>query len=142
MIRNLNDEGVARKVDEEIGRHPAVKTFFDHAKSLDNCYDIDPLASGLEVVPCNKVDNETNRARMKVFLPDDEHLLIWFYKPSLSPHSRDRFSYGGVMMELGSLDMKAVGTEIDGCLNWLDSGLNPELRPMNWEGSFTFDIPV
>jgi hypothetical protein len=78
-----------------------------------------------------------NRARMKIFSPKAGHTLVFFYKKSLVPYSRDRYSYGG-------LDLRAATVEPQEIAAWLDfltSGFHPDKRPARLRRAFPYEIP-
>ena len=141
MINNLDAEGVREKIRVETESNPAVKKIGDHVAAAAGSYGVDPRAGGLEFTPLAAIKGHPNRCHVKVWQPAPNQLLVWFYKRSAVPHSRDRFSYGGVVWDLEKVDLSKVDGEIDAWLIWLDSGLNPEKRPPNWISAFTYDIP-
>ena len=141
MINNLDAEGVKEKIASETTANPAVKTIYECAATHHRSYDIEPRAGGLELTSTTPIKGHPNRCRLKVWQPEPSQLLAWFYKRSVVPHSRDRFSYGGIVWELATVDLSKVGMEVDSWLEWLDSGLNPEKRPPSWISAFSFDIP-
>ena len=78
-----------------------------------------------------------NRARMKIFSPKPGHTLVFFFKKSLVPYSRDRYSYGG-------LDLRAPSVEPQEIAAWLDfltSGFHPDKRPENFAARFLTRFP-
>jgi len=87
---------------------------------------LDPLPSGLP-----------NRARIKVFSPRPRHTLIFFYKKSLVPYSRDRYSYGGVDLSTDIADPQELGEWIE----FARSGFHPEKRPSRLRRAFPYQIP-
>ena len=141
MINNLDTQGVRDKIQSETSGNAAVKAIFDTVSTNAGAYGIDPASGGLEFTSTTVVMDHPNRCRLKVWQPAENQLLAWFYKRSAVPHSRDRFSYGGIVWDLGKVDLSMVAPEIESWLEWLDSGLNPEKRPQGWIGSFTYDIP-
>lgn len=141
MISNLEGEGVQAKVETETGGNAAVKAIYDHIASAPGSYGIAPNAGGLEFTSSTTVKGHPNRCRLKVWQPEEKQLHAWFYKRSVVPHSRDRFSYGGVSWDLDRKDLTTVAAEIDEWLVWLDSGLHPDKRPADWKSAFPYDIP-
>ncbi len=141
MISNLDKEGVKEKVDTEISGNEAVWAIHDHIAANPGHYEIVPDAGGLEFTSTTIVKGHPNRCRLKVWQPEPNQLLVWFYKRSSVPFSRDRFSYGGVNWDLSQVDLASVSVEINEWLTWLDSGLAPDRRPTNWKSAFPYDIP-
>lgn len=87
---------------------------------------MDPLPSGL-----------ANRARIKIFSPRPGHTLVFFYKKSLVPYSRDRYSYGGVDLKDGELNLGDIAE----WLAFASSGFHPEKRPAQLRRAFPYEIP-
>ncbi|MGD0921845.1 MAG: hypothetical protein ABSA70_08805 [Terriglobia bacterium] len=78
-----------------------------------------------------------NRARLKIFSPKPGHTLVFFYKKSLVPYSRDRYSYGGI--DLKTPEVHAA--EIAAWLVFLSSGFHPDKRPAQLRRAFPYQIP-
>ena len=141
MINNLDAPGVKEKIAAETGGNEAVKAIYDHIAGSKATYGVDPKAGGLEFTSITEVKGFPNRCRLKIWQPEPNQLMAWFYKRSAVPVSRDRYSYGGVTWNLDKTDLLSIGKQIDEWLLWLDSGLNPEKRPENWKSAFPYDIP-
>jgi hypothetical protein len=141
MMKHLDMQGVKEKIESETGANEAVGLIFQRFASSDKPFEIDPAAGGLELISLSTVKGNPNRCRLKVWQPKEKQLLAWFFKKSAVPHSRDRFSYGGVVWDLDSVDPSKVSDEIDSWVEWVDSGLNPDKRPSNWISAFDYDIP-
>jgi len=141
MIKNIDDAGVPEKIETETSGNEAVRVILEFVKSASGEYGIDPSAGGLEFTSGTMVKGFPNRCRLKVWEPESNELMAWFYKTSSVPFSRDRYSYGGIVWDLDKVDLENVSGEIDEWLKWLDSGLDPETRPEKWESAFPFDIP-
>ncbi len=142
MINNLEADGVQVKIDTETGSNPIVKAIYDHIASKEGGYGVVPEVSGLEFSSTTEVMGFPNRSRVKVFEPESDKLMAWFYKPSAVQFSRDRYSLGGVVWELSKVDQANIGSEIDQWLTWLDSGLSPDSRPDAWKSAVPYDIPL
>ena len=140
MIKNLEDTGVRQKVDSEIS-NPTIKTIFEHVSNVGGEYGIIPESFGLEFDSTTEIGGFPNRCRMKIFVPENKKVMVWFYKPSAVHFSRDRYSLGGVLLDEESTDTGAIGSDVDQWLGWLDSGLDPEKRPDNWKSAVPYDIP-
>ncbi|MCK4720156.1 hypothetical protein KAU08_05835, partial [bacterium] len=63
------------------------------------------------------------------------------YKPSAVHFSRDRYSLGAVVLDESQVDPGSIGKNVDQWLAWLDSGLDPKVRPDNWKSAVPYDIP-
>jgi hypothetical protein len=141
MINNLDSDGVRDKIETETSGNEAVKAIYDYISNASGAYGINPGAGGLEFTSTTEVLGFPNRCRLKVWQPEASKLMAWFYKPSAVHFSRDRYSLGGVVWELGKVDLSNIGRELAQWLEWLDSGLDPSKRPDNWESAFPYDIP-
>ncbi len=140
MIINLENEGVLQKIGTETV-NAIIKSIFDHISNVPGEYAIDTDASGLEFTSTTEVRGFLNRCRLKVFKPEDNKIMAWFYKPSAVHFSRDRYSLGGVVLDEGQVDPGSIGKNVDQWLHWLDSGLDPKERPDNWKSAVPYDIP-
>lgn len=74
---------------------------------------------------CTEGLRSGSRCRMKVCSVRPGHTLIFFYKRSLLPFSRDRLSYGGCEWPSGQLRPEHARAALD----YLASGLAPAARP-------------
>jgi len=142
MIKNIDADGVKQKIDSETGGNEAVKAIYGHIVNSPGSYDVNPEAGGLEFMSTTEVRGFPNRCRMKIWQPEPEKLMAWFYKPSAVHFSRDRYSLGGVVLETSKVDSGNIGSITDEWLKWLDSGLDPARRPADWESAFPYDIPA
>jgi hypothetical protein len=138
MIRNQEDAEVAKKIQAESDANPIVSAIVAAAESSEAQFALDLKAPGFEILAAPTApDAPPSRARLRVFSPRTGHTLIFFYKKSLVPYSRDRFSYGGV--ELSS--PTASPGEIQDWLAFLSSGFHPERRPSRLLRAFPYEIP-
>ena len=108
------------------------------AEASADLFDIEAGGAGLEIVAQAPLPNGLpNRARMKIFSPKPGHTLVFFFKKSLVPYSRDRYSYGG-------LDLRGPSAEPQEMAAWLDfltSGFHPDKRPEKLRRAFPYEIP-
>ena len=137
MIENLQNEDVKEKIASETAGSPAVKKICDRVAASSRTYRVDLKASGLDISSLSQ-----GRYRLKIWRPSDHELLAWFYRLSAIPHSRDRFSYGGIIWSLDEVDLANVESHVDEWLDWLDAGFNSQKRPANWTSAFSYDIPM
>lgn len=140
MITNLENESVQQKIGSETG-NAIIKSIFDHISNVQGKYVIETEASGLEFMSTAEIRGFPNRCRLKVFKPEDNKIMAWFYKPSAVHFSRDRYSLGGVVLDEDQVDPGSIGKSVDQWLVWLDSGLDPKERPDNWKSAVPYDIP-
>ncbi|MCK4720327.1 hypothetical protein KAU08_06695, partial [bacterium] len=127
MIINLENEGVRQKIGTETV-NAIIKSIFDHISNVTGKYAIETEASGLEFMSTTEIRGFLNRCRLKVFKPEDNKIMAWFYKPSAVHFSRDRYSLGAVVLDESQVDPGSIGKNVDQWLAWLDSGLDPKVR--------------
>ncbi len=138
MIVNESQEPVAAKLRQEADANPVAGAVSSAVKELPQEFAVEVEGAGLEVRACGFLPNGIpNRARMKVFSPRPGHTLVFFYKKSLVPYSRDRYSYGGI-------DLRETGfppQEVSEWLTFLTSGFHPDKRPARLRRAFPYEIP-
>ena len=138
MIGNHAQPAVVDKLQAETEANPLVEAVAAAVGASPDPFEIETSGAGLEIVARAPLANGLpNRARMKVFSPKPGHTLVFFYKKSLVPYSRDRYSYGG-------LDLRAPSAEpqdIHAWLTFLTSGFHPDQRPANLRRAFPYEIP-
>ena len=138
MILNRTDSAVQSRLEREAAANPVVAVVSAAINSVTEAFEIAEDGSGLEIVARAPLANGVaNRARMKLFSPKPGHTLIIFYKRSLVPYSRDRYSYGG--LDLRSAEV--APEEITGWLEFLSSGFHPDKRPAKLRRAFPYEIP-
>ncbi|HPR63437.1 MAG TPA: hypothetical protein PK014_04390 [Thermoanaerobaculia bacterium] len=103
-------------------------------------WELVPTTKGYEISCSNQVGDLPNRARIKIFRPEAALLVIFFYKKSNVPWSRDRFAYGGI--EVGPDDSAPSDDQIQAWLIFAESGFSPESRPPDLIRLFPYDIPA
>ncbi|MFZ0962890.1 MAG: hypothetical protein WAO35_18650 [Terriglobia bacterium] len=138
MIANPARPTAAEKLSAEIEANPIAGAVAAAAGASADPFDIETSGAGLEIVALAPLPNGIpNRARMKIFSPKPGHTLVFFFKKSLVPYSRDRYSYGG-------LDLRALSAEpgeIAAWLAFLTSGFHPDKRPEKLRRAFPYEIP-
>jgi len=138
MIVNQARPAVAEKLRGEIEANPIAGVVAAAAAASAHPFEIETSGAGLEVVAQAPLPNGIpNRARMKVFSPKPGHTLVFFFKKSLVPYSRDRYSYGGLDLRGSSVEPQ----EIAAWLDFLTSGFHPEKRPEKLRRAFPYEIP-
>lgn len=138
MILNKSQREVAEKIRYESEANPVARAVFASAETSTDPFEVEPGASGLEIHALVALEHGlSNRARMKVFSPKARHTIVFFYKRSLVPYSRDRYSYGGIELKAP----QAEDSEIADWLTFLSSGFRPEKRPANLRRTFLLEIP-
>jgi hypothetical protein len=138
MIQNQHQPAVTAKLKAEVEANPLAGAVAAAAEGSAHPFEIETSSTGLEVVARAPLPNGVpNRARMKIFSPKPGHTLVFFFKKSLVPYSRDRYSYGG-------LDLRASSVEAPEIAPWLDfltSGFHPDKRPGELRRAFPYEIP-
>jgi hypothetical protein len=138
MIQNHSQPAVAAKLNAEAVANPIAGAVAAAAGASLDSFEIETNGAGLEVVARAPLPNAIpNRARMKIFLPKPGHTLVFFFKKSLVPYSRDRYSYGGFDLRTCSVEPQ----EIAAWLEFLASGFHPDKRPENLRRAFPYEIP-
>jgi hypothetical protein len=94
-------------------------------------------AAGLELRSAGSEDPAVLRLRVKIFRPDDRRIAAFFYKRSQVPGSRDRYGYGGAVLA----DRDPSPAIVDGWLEFLASGFDPERRPADLRRALPFEVP-
>lgn len=140
MILNSNDPAVDAKLHQKISANPLVGALVTAAQAAAEPFEVETSGVGFEIVAKAPLSSGLpNRARMKVFSPKSEHTLIFFYKKSLVPYSRDRYSYGG--LDLRGKEPPLGQVEIASWLDFLNSGFHPDHRPEKLRRAFPYEIP-
>jgi hypothetical protein len=138
MIQNQNQPAVTVKLRGEAEANPLAGAVAAAAEAAGDPFEIETSGAGLEVVARAPLPNGIpNRARMKIFSPKPGHTLVFFFKKSLVPYSRDRYSYGGQDLRAPSVEAQ----EIAAWLAFLTSGFHPDKRPENLRRAFPYEIP-
>jgi hypothetical protein len=138
MILNQNDPQVAEKLRAEAQANPVAGSVAAAAEASPDPFEVETQGAGLEVLArAALAGGIPNRARMKIFSPRAGHTLVFFYKKSLVPYSRDRYSYGGVDLRNPQVSEQEIGE----WLAFLTSGFHPDKRPTNLRRAFPYEIP-
>ena len=138
MIQNQTQPAVATKLGSEVEANPIARAVAAAAEASTDPFEIEASGAGLEVVGRAPLpESIPNRARMKILSPKAGHTLVFFFKKSLVPFSRDRYSYGGLDLRKSSVEPH----EIAAWLDFLTSGFHPDKRPENLRRAFPFEIP-
>jgi hypothetical protein len=124
----------------EVDRFPVLDLLFQGLASRNANTDVIKRETGMEVRFLNDVNGMPNRARLRVCFPAEGKCVLFFYKKSSIPYSRDRFSYGGVV-----IDSRSTGRfdelDVQQWIEFLSSGLQPQHRPATLKKSLPYTIP-
>ncbi|HMD86065.1 MAG TPA: hypothetical protein VKO18_15330 [Terriglobia bacterium] len=138
MIPNRTQPAVTAKLHAETEANPIAGAVAAAAEASAHPFEIETSGAGLEVVAQAPLPSGIpNRARMKVFSPKPGHTLVFFFKKSLVPYSRDRYSYGGLDLRAPSVEAQEIATWLD----FLTAGFHPDKRPENLRRAFPYEIP-
>jgi len=138
MIENREQSAVVEKLNAETNANPLAGAVAAAAQASSDPFEIEAAGAGLEIAARVPLANGVpNRARMKIFSPKPGHTLVFFFKKSLVPYSRDRYSYGGQDLRTSAVEPQ----EIAAWLEFLRSGFHPDKRPANLRRAFPYEIP-
>ena len=138
MLSNQSQPAVTEKLSAEASASPFVGAVIATVEASADPFEIETSGTGLEIMARATLPSGIpNRARMKIFSPKSGHTLVFFFKRSLVPYSRDRYSYGGFDLRKAAVEP----TEIAAWLDFLSSGFHPDKRPENLRRAFPYEIP-
>ena len=138
MILDKEQPAVATKLSAEVAANPIAGAVATAAEASADPFEIETTGAGLEIMARAPLPNGIpNRARMKIFSPKSSHTLVFFFKKSLVPYSRDRYSYGGLDLRAASMEPQ----EVAAWLAFLTSGFHPDKRPEKLRRAFPYEIP-
>jgi hypothetical protein len=138
VIQNQAQPAGTEKLNAEVEGNPLVAAVIAAAEASADPFEVETSGVGLEIVARAPLSNGIpNRARMKIFSPKAGHTLVFFYKKSLVPFSRDRYSYGGIDVRAASVEPQ----EVAAWLAFLTSGFHPDKRPEKLRRAFPYEIP-
>ena len=136
MIVNRDNAQVEAKLEST--ESPVAKAVFEVIDRAAEKFEIVTDTVGFEARAADRLPSGLpNRARIKIFSPRPGHTLVFFYKGSLVPYSRDRYSYGGVELKEAQVD----AGEIEEWVAFASSGFHPEKRPARLRRAFPYEIP-
>jgi hypothetical protein len=134
--RDENDVVAAHRGDAALD--PVAVAVCAAASVSPESFQVISTRTGVELAACSRdPSHQPGRARIKVFSPKPGHTLVFFYKKSLVPYSRDRYSYGGVDLR----SSQPTHAEIEAWLEFLSSGFHPERRPPGLRRAFPYEVP-
>jgi hypothetical protein len=131
-----NDIGLAA----EFERFPVLELLFQELADPNLNTQRNKRAAGVEILFLNEVNGSPNRARLLICFPVVSKCVLFFYKKSSIPFSRDRFSYGGVVIDERSTS-RFSEQDIQQWIEFLLSGFEPQRRPETLKKSLPYTIP-
>ncbi len=142
MIVNLDESGVG-EVLEAAGRSPAGRDLVARLQAGEEPFFVAVGPSGFEWGVFNEVRGIANRARLKLFTPEDRDDLavVLAYKPSQVSWSHDRYAYGVWEIPVGDGETALDAAELEAWIAFQVSGFHPEKRPLSLVRQISYDIP-
>ncbi len=141
MLTNTNSAPETEFLEKVTGAMPSARPFLEAIQEHPDPFTIDRESSGAEFAAQKPVENRPNRARMKLFTvtdgPMEGRMVVFFYKQSQVPFSRDRHSYGVCIMPSSG----AAPTDINDWIFFASSGFDPAARPTGLRTAFAFTVP-
>ena len=138
MFLNRAAPHIEEKLGVELAHSPVTQAVAAAMEAAPEPFEIEVDAAGLEVRACAVLPSGVpNRARLKIFSPRPGHTLVFFYKKSLVPYSRDRYSYGGIDLKDGTVNPE----DIREWIAFVSSGFHPDRRPTQLRRAFPYEIP-
>lgn len=127
--------------DEDFQRYPVL---FDLFRCLEKTHaaELAPrkCEGGVEFQFLNLINGMSNRAYLRIYFPTESKCVLLFYKKSSIPFSRDRFSYGGVVIDSRSSN-RFIEKDVAEWIHFLVNGLSPSSRPESLKKSVPYTIP-
>src|SRR5262245_11372266 len=121
-------------------KFPALELLFTSLRDRNLEFDLRECEAGVEIHAENQVNGNMNRGYLRIFFPMESKCVLFFHKKSLVPFSRDRFSYGGVVIDERS-GSRYGKNETSEWIDFLFSGLQPATRPATLKKSIPYYIP-
>jgi hypothetical protein len=121
-------------------KFPAVELMFHLISERTTDFDVQRCERGAEIHVKNKILGNENRGYLRIFFPSRSKCVLFFHKKSQVPFSRDRFSYGGLIIDEKSTSRYTV-TDVEEWVEFLFSGFQPGKRPSTLKKSIPYTIP-
>jgi hypothetical protein len=119
---------------------PSLKRMFQMIQAQNLSTDTRDCERGMEFRFQNEIHGIPNRGWLRIFFPTESKCLLFFHKKSTIPFSRDRFSYGGVVIDIKS-NGRFEDPDIAQWIEFLHGGLLPGMRPASLKKSFPYTVP-
>jgi hypothetical protein len=126
--------------DLQLERFPALARMFERIDRKQLEMEIRPCEKGIEFRFKNEINGIPNRCWLRICFPTETKCLLFFHKKSSVPFSRDRFSYGGVVIDERSTSRFDDG-DIEEWIQFLQNGLLPKTRPRSLKKSLPYTVP-
>lgn len=115
----------------------ALDLYLEAAREHPAHFETVPSDTGLELRRLSAPGEPPARTFLKVCSVRPAHTVVFFFKRSILPFSRDRYSYGGCEWP----DSQMCADHARASLDFLASGLNPDDRPPWLRRSLPFSLP-
>lgn len=135
-------EAMLKLVSEhpEIQKFPVIERLFTLITNQAVNIEVRQCERGVELRFTNEVNGTPNRAHLRIVLPFESKCVLFFHKKSSVPFSRDRFSYGGVVIDARSY-RRFNDEHVQQWLDFALSGLSPSARPSSLLKTLPYTIP-
>ena len=131
MIANKQDSLAAARLEEHRRLSPVIAQLIDYADTMEAVLEVDTDSKFFEMR-----SPEQPRLRMRVILQESESIMVFLYKKSTLPYSRDRFTYGAVIFGARTFH----GADFLECVEFLRANFHPEKRPAKLKRAFKYTI--
>jgi hypothetical protein len=121
-------------------RFPILLNFLTGISSTETPFKMRPCQNGMEFHFHNDINGIPNRAHLRIFFPGESKCVLFFHKKSAIPFSRDRFSYGGVVIDERSKS-RFTSDDIKEWVEYLLNGFNPNFKPRSLKKSLPYTVP-
>jgi hypothetical protein len=111
--------------------------FLEAARAHSAQFEVVSCENGLELRRCASQGEPPARTFLKVCSVRPAHTVVFFFKRSILPFSRDRYSYGGCEWPDAQLRPEYARESLD----FLASGLGAASRPVWLRRSLPFSLP-
>lgn len=129
-----------RHTQLQFDKFPVLARMFQMIEAKNVPLELHDCEKGVELRFKNEVNGLPNRGWLRIYFPADTKCLLFFHKKSSIPFSRDRFSYGGVVIDARSTS-RFDDAEIEEWIQFLLTGLFPRTRPKTLKKSFPYTVP-
>jgi hypothetical protein len=99
-----------------------------------------PCEKGTEFRLLNEVHGKENRSFLRIYFPSDTKCVLFFHKKSQVPFSRDRYSYGCVVVDIRSSG-RFNEEDVRQWIVYMLSGFQPVSKPEKLQKSCPYEIP-
>jgi hypothetical protein len=141
MLENQEDSAVQERLETARRGVPEAGSLIEAICRHPDPFSMRLKAKGHEFQARQPVEERPNRATLKIFRVEEGtqegRAVVFFYKQSQVPFSRDRLSYGICMIPASGPEPE----EVEEWLSFTSSGFHPDSRPRRLRQAFTFNVP-